>query len=167
MKPTAEFVRNWSYRGKSVADRFFPRVNKNGPGGCWLWTGSIDTGGYGTIQIRQRICLTHRLSWLLHKGDVPEGLYVLHRCDVRNCVNPEHLWLGTYADNNRDAREKGRWKPEFGESIGTSKLTTSNVRKIKSEFAAGGVSKAALGRRFGVTDVMIGNIVRGKWWKHV
>jgi len=76
--------------------------------GCWLWTGAL-VSGYGQKTENGKQQYTHRLSWELHRGHIPDGLYVLHRCDVRCCVNPDHLFLGTYSDNTLDAVAKGRW----------------------------------------------------------
>jgi hypothetical protein len=87
-------------------ERFWRRVNRTD--GCWLWTGARKTSGYGEINIGGAIWDTHRLAWTITQGPIPDGLCVLHTCDVRPCVNPDHLWLGTIADNNRDMFAKGR-----------------------------------------------------------
>lgn len=75
---------------------------------CWLWTGMVTTGGYGAIESEGQPRRAHIVSWRLHKGDVPDGMCVLHRCDVRRCVNPDHLWLGTKKQNSVDMVQKGR-----------------------------------------------------------
>ena len=90
--------------------RFWARVRKTDS--CWLWTGARSDHGYGVLrpqaapQVR-----VHRLSWAMHRGPIPEGLHVLHRCDVRSCVNPDHLFLGSQADNMADmwAKQRGRY----------------------------------------------------------
>jgi hypothetical protein len=76
--------------------------------GCWLWTKAKTTDGYGQKHIDGKLEYAHRLSWKLHRGEIPAGLFVLHKCDVRNCINPEHLFLGSCKDNVLDARAKGR-----------------------------------------------------------
>ncbi len=92
---------------RSFAERFWSAVAKSD--GCWLWTKSLDSQGYGQIfSIPRRLHRAHRVSWLMHRGPIPDGLFVCHTCDVRNCVNPDHLWLGTNDDNMRDASVKGR-----------------------------------------------------------
>ncbi|MFZ9715826.1 MAG: HNH endonuclease signature motif containing protein [Ilumatobacteraceae bacterium] len=75
---------------------------------CWLWGGALTSHGYGSIKFLQRRWGTHRLSYTVFKGSIPDGLMVCHSCDVRACVNPDHLWLGTNLDNQRDSESKGR-----------------------------------------------------------
>lgn len=79
-------------------------IDKANDRGCWLWTGSLDPGGYG----RYRSQRAHRAAWTLTNGPIPDGLWVLHHCDVRRCINPDHLYLGTRADNVRDAVVRDR-----------------------------------------------------------
>ena len=78
------------------------------PEGCLLFTGAQNHGGYGVINRRGRLILAHRLAWLLAVGEIPDGMCVCHHCDTRSCVEPGHLFLGTYLDNNRDMVNKGR-----------------------------------------------------------
>lgn len=95
---------------RSVARRFWAKVRKTES--CWLWTGAIQSAtGYGALQVgthgRPRAGATHRLSWEMHFGPIPEGMDVCHACDVRSCVNPAHLFLGSRLDNMRDSKAKG------------------------------------------------------------
>lgn len=86
--------------------RFFKKVNKTDS--CWLWVGAVNSRGYGCLTINKKRFLAHRISYIWHKGEIAEGLLVCHSCDVRRCVNPDHLWLGTYTENNEDMWKKGR-----------------------------------------------------------
>lgn len=93
----------------SPADRFWGRVIKGDSDDCWLFSGSGTPNGYGRLRDERRgSTLAHRFSWEIHFGPVPEGMNVLHRCDVRRCVRPDHLFLGTQADNMADMVAKGR-----------------------------------------------------------
>jgi hypothetical protein len=78
--------------------------------GCWLWLGSLNLKGYGRLMIKKKSVLAHRFSWEHHNGPISKGLLVCHKCDTPSCVNPDHLFIGTHADNLRDMRNKGRWK---------------------------------------------------------
>lgn len=99
---------------QSVLDRFWPNVNKNAPppvrvpslGNCWLWSAGRFNNGYGFLSLRGQPTGTHRISWEIHNGPIPEGLCVLHHCDVRACVRPDHLFVGSKKDNAVDAATK-------------------------------------------------------------
>lgn len=147
------------------ADRLWARVDRRGPDECWPWRLKPDVGGYGEYaegsksnRYRTR---AHRVAWELTNGPIPDGLLVCHHCDNRTCCNPAHLFLGTHADNTADMMAKGRhWNPpRDGEHNGNSKLTDAQRAEIIETFHRGGVTKAALSRRYGVTDVRISQII--------
>lgn len=161
-------------RGKQepLSVRFWRFVNKTE--GCWIWAGGIDTAGYGFISFVKDGKGYHirasRLAWMLAFGDIPAGLWVLHRCDNRRCVNPEHLFLGTRSDNMRDAYQKGRSSLQIpgvvpkGEAHHNAKLTEGEVREIR-ERAAGGEQQKALAVEYGVSGPTISCIVRNVYWR--
>jgi hypothetical protein len=131
-----------------------------------LWTGS-KRGRYGHIRKgdKQRTILsTHRLSWEIHFGPIPDGMCVCHKCDNMKCVNPEHLFLGTNTENTADKVAKGR--QATGERI-NSKLNPDDVRIIRGMWNAGGLTMEEIGRMFDVSDSCIDFVVNRRSWKHV
>jgi len=150
--------------------RFWRHVTQGTLNECWLWQG-VKRKGYGVIGKNARWVLAHRLSWVLHNGPIPDNLNVLHRCDVKNCVNPNHLFLGSQADNVRDMDNKGRrgtggGTKALGELNHKAKLKRGDIPGIRNLFASG-TTKADIGRRYRVTAQSIDAIIRGETWKHV
>jgi hypothetical protein len=126
--------------------------------------------GYGRMRLNGRkMFLAHRISWVIHYGDIPDGLCVCHHCDNTSCVNPEHLFLGTLEDNNHDMFNKGRgFKfPEYkGEEHGRAKLTEEQVIEIKNApHVRGMIPKLA--RKFSVALTTVRHIVNGDNWQHI
>lgn len=143
--------------------RFWSKVDVTP--GCWLWTPTRALiNGYGMFTVRAGVQrLAHRLSYELHYGEVPpKGMHVRHRCDEPLCVNPDHLLLGTPADNMRDKVMRGR--QARGESSPMAKLTDADVREIR---AAPDGQGRALARKFGVAFTTVSKIRNGHSWKHV
>ena len=143
---------------KSLAVRLFSRVKKTET--CWLWTGST-TRGYGKLDGRR---YAHRVSYELAHGQIPVGFCVLHRCDTPACVRPDHLFLGTDADNVRDMISKNRHS--FGSRNGQAKLTARQVRTIR-RLRREGVPAQTLRVTYRVSRELIDAIVRRARWKHV
>lgn len=139
------------------SDRFWKKVEKTDE--CWLWRGAVKDTGYGVFWFNGRIERAHRVSWELHHGPVPEGVCVLHKCDIRICVNPDHLWLGDYADNNEDMADKGRAiiPVSYGEKHGKAKLTDDQVSEIKASSDSG----VELANRYGVSRSTISSVRLG------
>ena len=113
----------------SAFERLEASVQHDPNGGCWLWAASVNRAGYGVTWHNGRTGLAHRVAWTVYKGEIPFGLMVCHKCDVPACVNPDHLFLGTSLDNNRDKVRKGRCAT--GSRNGSAKLTAEKVADIR------------------------------------
>lgn len=135
--------------------------------GCWLWIGAISEGrtSYGQVQQNNKKTTAHRVSWELHKGNIPAGLFVLHQCDTGLCVNPEHLFLGTAQDNSADMKNKNRSYHPRGESNGRSKLSVADVTAIRR--LAPVMRQVDIARRFDVSRQIINHIVKGNRWNQI
>lgn len=166
---------------KQIQD-FWGRVNKTDS--CWLWTGCKNGNGYGHLTVARRTLKAHRASWIIHHGEIPDGLQVHHNCpdgDNPSCVNPSHLWVGTQLENVADRESKGRGSllaaretmashPEMrarGEASGNARLTEGKVREIRRRYSAGGVLHRQLAVEFGVSKAAITFIISRKNWSHV
>jgi hypothetical protein len=150
-----------------IAERLWSKVNKTET--CWLWTASVSNAGYGQLgdPIRRSMISAHRVAWEVTHGPIPIGQCVLHKCDVKVCVNPDHLFLGTKAENTRDCISKGRFKPnKGGEFNRNSKLTNEQVREIKRHPRKRGF-RQGLADKFGVSIACINGIRVGANWKHI
>ncbi len=168
--------------------RFMAKVTVS-PSGCWEWQGEIMNSGYGRFAFKGRTrTMAHRASYLLFVGPIPEGYFVLHRCDHPRCVRPEHLFTGTAVDNMQDMLRKGRghspsgeahWThrhPELvargfpkvsGEAHPRAKLTALQVRDIRRRYASEGITHQALANEYGLDKSTIGDIIRRKRWRHL
>lgn len=129
--------------------------------GCWLWKVTKGADGYGITTFNKRRIRAHRLSYMLHVGEIPSGLLIRHKCDVPSCVNPAHLELGTNLDNMRDCVERGRMPK--GEARPSSVLTATQVTEIRSSSDTG----VALADRYGVTVSTISKIRKGLMWEYL
>lgn len=132
--------------------------------GCICWTGRRNRGGYGQIRVGKRLISAHRVAWELANGEVPDGLGVLHRCDVRNCINTEHHFLGTHADNMADMVAKKRH--QFGERHHWALLSNADAITI-SERLSSGAAVSALASEYNVSRGVVHSIQRGISWRTV
>jgi hypothetical protein len=142
--------------------RFFSKVNKTSA--CWLWMGAKVPTGYGLFRFNGKPSKVHRLSFLIHTGVIPDGMSVLHKCDVPSCVNPDHLFLGTQADNIADMRAKGRERKAHGEANGNSSLTLCEVCKIRTLRAGGSTTLSSLAAKYHVSASTIGRVINNINW---
>jgi hypothetical protein len=153
-------------RRGSLKERFESKVHKTSY--CWMWTGAKSSTGYGSIgsgRRRDPVLHAHRVSWAMYRGAIPKGMYVLHCCDNRLCVNPEHLFLGTHATNMKDMREKGR--QSRGASRPLAKLTEKQVQEIRQRYNQGGCTQREMAIEYGMGQAEISDIITRKKWKHV
>jgi len=194
--------------------RFWSKVDKNGPlpdqsnphyaglDRCWVWTAGKRHDGYGQCWVGNKTRTTHRTAWEITNGPVPINIsgaptYILHRCDVPTCCNPDHLWIGTQKDNMDDMANKGRkaiitgddhhsrrhperlsrgdnhrsrLHPETilkGEKHGHAKITDAQAVAIRTMYVRGGLTQAAIGAMFGICHSSVSQIVNCKRWKHL
>lgn len=163
---------------RPLAERFWLKVERGN--GCWSWTGNCQHDGYGVIRLLNKTLVAHRVSWELHRGPIPVGLSVLHHCDNRPCVRPDHLYLGTQVENGADmvrrgrsakgARSPMRLHPEsrlYGERNHEAKLTTDDVRDIRQRYETRSALMPTMAREYGVTTTQIWRIVHRMTWKHI
>jgi hypothetical protein len=153
-----------------LAVRFENRITRGV--GCWEWQGNINpVSGYGRLQFEKQMLFAHRVAYELYVGPIPEGMVICHHCDNPPCVRPDHLFLGTHADNVADKMNKGRWaggsKP--GEAHHNSILTDEQVAAIRAALRQplrhGDVRKIA--RQYNVDESTIHHIKSGRAWRHI
>jgi len=162
---------------KPLGEVFWLKVDKSGS--CWIWKGSKDAKGYGTLQHQGVRYQAHRAAYILACGELPDGLLVCNRCDNPPCVNPGHLFLGTHADNHADRNAKGRQAsgdrngarahPERiprGEDAKNSRLTPTIVADIRQRYKDGSTIPA-IGRQLGYPRSTIWSVVTRVSWKHI
>jgi hypothetical protein len=172
------------HRSKSLEQRLWERVDKGAETDCWEWLGPKHRKGYGIIGKGGRsggMKLTHRVAWEITHGEpVPDGLFVMHTCDNPPCCNPNHLEVGTHAQNMAHMREAGRSSigerhymvqhPEWirrGVEQSSTKLTEDDVRRIRAKYAAKEATQTTLAAEFGVGSSTISLIVNRKRWSHI
>ncbi len=171
LRDGADLIERDGWPVQSTTEGFWNRVDTSAPspahapelGPCWLWTGTIRRKGYGAVTYHGRQWIAHRLAWALTHGD-PGSMCVLHHCDNPPGVRPDHLFIGTKADNNADMNAKRRRKR--GAAVRNSKLADRSVVAIIGRLADGAIAEA-IAKEFGVDRTTIQNVARGKAWSHL
>ena len=146
---------------KTLRERFDAKWIPEPFSGCWLWTHSINWAGYGKIGMGKTWTPAPRIAWQLYRGSIPEKMCVLHHCDTRSCVNPDHLFLGTKGDNNRDCSQKNRRNAPRGEAHSQSKLTLSQAEEIRHSTG----TQRAIAKKFRIGPTQVWEIRNNKAWK--
>ncbi len=152
-----------------IISKFNNRVDKS-LSDCWIWTGGIGSPGYGIFYIDGKNYAAHVISYRIYKGNIPKDKIICHTCDNRACVNPEHLWLGTYKENMQDCIAKGRFKPiakrrMFGETNPQCILKESDIETIK-RLRDNGLALQKIADKYGVCRETIRKIIIGKTWNN-
>lgn len=141
--------------------KFMDKVVKQ-PDGCWEWQ-SYKRSGYGRLRLNGKAVSAHRISYDSFVGPIPDGLLVCHTCDNRKCVNPEHLFLGTHADNGADMAQKGRAADKSGLNNGRAKLTEADVLAIRADTRSG----PKIAKEYGLSRQSVQNIRHKITWSHI
>jgi len=137
--------------------RFWQKVEKN-PSKCWIWKGAtLNKSKYGQFKINNKNQLSHRVSWIIHYGEIPIGKDVLHKCDNPQCVNPSHLFIGSHKENMMDKTKKGR---------AHSKLSASDIKNIRIKIS-NGESMCSIAKTYKVGHHAICDIRDGITWSHI
>ena len=147
---------------KSDKKRFWDKVDKSGD--CWEWKGAKNPDGYGRFRLRSRLVQAHRFVYSLAYGNIPRGLCVCHHCDNPGCVNPNHLFLGTLVDNQRDSIAKERCSR--GERHGRTRLVDNDVHEIR-RLCSLGVTQTLLAKMWKLSRPQVSSIVNKVSWKHI
>lgn len=158
-------LHNSQNQANIVKERFIKNIEIS-KSGCWLWKKCKDRDGYGVMFDTGKYKTAHRYSWELHNGKIPYKNLVCHKCDVRHCVNPEHLFLGTCLDNNKDRKQKGRNNHVVGEKCPMTKLTEKNVIKIRNRLKNGELI-INIASEFNVHVNTISRLKHYKSWSHI
>jgi hypothetical protein len=149
---------------KPLTERLGRFIDRRGPQECWPWGGATVPGGYGSVKVRGRRTVAHRIAYETWVGPIPDGMILLHSCDNPPCCNPAHLTPGTDKGNSLDADAKGRLVR--GERAYNAKLTDESVRQLRI-MAAAGASMGNLAREYGVSSRAIWSAVNRITWRHV
>lgn len=149
-------------------EEFFDKLQR--PEGCWLFDGAREVNGYGylvnPLNDGPKYITAHRVAWILKNGPIPEGMVVMHKCDIRACCNPDHLRLGTHADNAQDTINKGRNSSQGVRNL-HAVLSEEQVREVLSRSTGARGEGAKFAREYKVSPGTMHALLRGKSWAHI
>lgn len=151
--------------GTPIKDRLKVYSKTDAGSGCLEWIGA-KRKGYGRLRIAGKDYAAHKLSWIESNGPIPNGMWVLHRCDNPACIQPSHLFLGTAKDNFDDMHCKGRYTPPRGEKQPNAKLNADKVLSLRKLYAKG-MQFRQMAKAFGINEATIKDCVRGETWSHI
>lgn len=154
-------------QGMPLEERFWLYVDKKGDSECWNWVGSVKHG-YGNLHNDKRNIGSHKLSYILHRGKVPEGKEVCHRCNNRACVNPNHLYVGTHKQNMQQVTADKRWlrMDHRGEKNNSAKIKATDVPIIRKLYSMGKYKKKQLAHLYNISISQIGRIINKRAWNY-
>jgi hypothetical protein len=158
--------RKWNFQAGLTLEYFFERSIPEPNSGCWLWEGALYWNGYAALNIRGRVVRAHRACLKLRLPDLARGIDACHSCDVRSCVNPDHIFAGTRRDNMQDCKRKGRFHFLVnlpGEACRNSKLTNEEVLAIRADPR----SSRAIAATYSVSKGTVLQIRARKIWRHL
>ncbi len=150
---------------RSIEERFWEKVDKSGD--CWLWTAATNLNGYGVIWFNQVMTPAPRVAVFLTGLEIPDGMCVCHTCDNPPCVNPSHLFIGSYSDNLVDMVSKGRANRPKGERSPFAKMTDEGVLAARAAYAEGGALQKDLAEQYGVSKTAMRRILIREKWAHI
>ena len=145
-----------------LEERFFSKVEKGDS--CWEWVASKYHDGYGAYYFNGKQGRAHRVSWEMKNGEIPENMYILHRCNNRTCVNPKHLYLGTHQDNMNDLARAGTLK---GIGHPSAKVTEREVRTIRHLWEKKIYTQIKIAEMFNISHKTVNGITTNTNWKHI
>ncbi len=164
--PAARKTHSGMFRGLDAIDRFYMQIDITDDTGCWLWNSGKDQDGYGSFKgdfDAETHHRAHRFSYAYFKGPIPKGLSVCHKCDTPACCNPEHLFLGTTAENMADRDAKGRCRGGIGEKNSQVVLTKEKVIEILKDPR----THAQIAFHYGISRATVSDIKRRHTWEHL
>lgn len=148
---------------RTFLDRFESKFIPEPMSGCWLWDASQNRDGYGNFRFRDKILNAHRVAWYIYRGAIPRGVQVLHKCDIRSCVNPQHLYLGSQRDNVLDCENRKRARHPKGDQHKNAKISEKQAIYIFWDSRP----QHEIARDYKISQPLVSSIKNQKAWTHI